>query len=151
MLSKVPGKNVTVHIIAARVRMDMKVSKIDAWVVFLANTPWVRLFERYPACAVCMEERLYPTACWAAVHVVNNQSHKSATSYVRSEVYTQASLTHAVLRIISEMEQIAFGEVKDEIRRGIEPKGRSSIAKLASPRAALDRLQKKIASPPHQR
>lgn len=30
MLSKVPGKNVTVHIIAARVRMDMKVSKIDS-------------------------------------------------------------------------------------------------------------------------
>ena len=64
---------------------------------------------------------------------------------------TQASLTHAALRIISEMEQIAFGEVKDEIRRGIEPKGRSSIGKLASPRAALDRLGKKIASPRHQR
>lgn len=27
MLSKVPGKDVTVHIIAARVRMDMKVSE----------------------------------------------------------------------------------------------------------------------------
>eukprot|EP00752_Nemacystus_decipiens_P009664 g8633.t1 len=64
MLSKVPGKNVTVHVIAARVRMDMK---------------------------------------------------------------------------------IAFGEVKDEIRRGLEPKGRDSISKLASPRAALDRIQKKIA------
>lgn len=29
MLSKVPGKDVTVHIIAARVRMDMKVCEND--------------------------------------------------------------------------------------------------------------------------
>ncbi|CAM9888294.1 unnamed protein product [Scytosiphon promiscuus] len=65
MLSKVPGKDVVVHIIAARVRMDMK---------------------------------------------------------------------------------IAFGEVKDEIRRALEPKARHSLSKLGSPRAALQRLQN-IGSP----
>ncbi|CAM9449006.1 unnamed protein product [Pylaiella littoralis] len=66
MLSKVPGKDVAVHIIAARVRMDMK---------------------------------------------------------------------------------IAFGEVKDEIRRALDGKGSKSYARLASPRAAMDKIQKKIGSP----
>jgi len=46
--------------------------------------------------------------------------------------------------------QIAFGEVKDEIKRAIEPKRQSSSTKLASPKAALERI-KKIGSPLHPR
>lgn len=53
---------------------------------------------------------------------------------------------------LSELAQIAFGEVKDEIRRGLEPDHlRGSFTKLVSPRAVMDRLQKKIASPLHSR
>ena len=37
MSSKVPGKNVTVHIIAARVRMDMKVSETTVFFIHAAG------------------------------------------------------------------------------------------------------------------